>query len=726
MKHVTSSIRSAAHLALWIALISPASVRAQAPASETQETLTLSPFVVTSGPGDGYRATNAISGTRFNTSLLDIPKPVEVITAEFIKDLAATQLTNVLQYASGVSQTGAPGADDITSGQVALRGFNTGTAYRNGYRTSFIVDPLMIDRIEVIKGPSSVFSGPIEPGGTINIITIRPTARQTDSVSLRYGDYDRFRGQVISSGPLNAKGTMGYRLAAAVENYGSYQDFAGRDRYVVAGTYTWQTSPKGFLQVDAQFVNNRVSPAADIPYLNGTSTGFEPNVSHKFNRQGPFAKSQVQQLFSTADYTYTLNSRWSLRAGSSYSYQSLQPRLLIGGSTRVTTNATTKIRTVARTATYEPNADSLIVSPQAYLLGKFEYAGIQQSLILGGEYFYNWQRNDVYVNNTATNNLASLNIDNPGPVANYSFGDLITGYKPSDFRRVTDIETGLSASNVFTLLNRRLTLLQSVRRSTVHVERRNLFANTLSTTDTQDVVQGYGASYRVFRKLSAFASYNESFIPQTVFDYQGRILDPIKGSGWDYGLKYDLIDGRLTGSVTGYDITRANAPLADPVHTGAFIPTAETAAKGVDFNLLAKPAKNWQLVFNYGYCDARTTKDSNTPANIGSRFANIPRHQGSVWNRYRFTDGPLKGFAIGVGVVRAGERRGNPSLADLPGLRLPAYTAVDANLSYDKKLFGRLCTLGVVVNNATDKEYLVSYTSYAEPRVVTGTLSVRF
>src|SRR3954464_9005424 len=173
MIHATPSIRSQIHLGIVIALALPALIHAQsAPAPDSEETVQLSTFSVTSSPDDGYRATNAISGTRFNTALLDTPKPVEVITAEFINDLAPTQLTSVLQYASGISQTGAPGADDITSGQVALRGFNTGTAYRNGYRTSFIVDPIMIDRVEVIKGPSSVFSGPIEPGGTINIITL--------------------------------------------------------------------------------------------------------------------------------------------------------------------------------------------------------------------------------------------------------------------------------------------------------------------------------------------------------------------------------------------------------------------------------------------------------------------------------------------------------------------------------------------------------------------------
>ena len=715
-------------LSLALALaVAATTVHAQAtapnPAGQSNDVVTLSPFEVITTTDDGYKATNALSGTRFNTNLLDLPKAVEVITSEFITDIGATEMYDALRYAGGVEVNSAPGQDDITGSNFAVRGISVQTTtYRNGYRSFGIIDPVTVDRVEIIKGPSSVFSGTIEPGGTINTITKKPARRAAQSVKLRYGSFDRFRSEVVATGPVDAAKKLAYRAAWAFEDYGSPYDFAGRVRSVYALTLDYRLAPRTTVTFDASYTDNFIRPSARVAYfnstlINATIIGLEPNVRTTFNRQGPDAFSDLKQVQGNLDLTHIFNDTWSVRLGTYTRYQDLT-RLLVGGSTRVTTNATTRVRTVVRTATWEPDAESYVHAPQAYVTGKFNYAGFDHRLIAGYEYNTSPTRNDVY-----TRTLATINIDNPTP-ASYALGNPAT-YAPSDLRRTEAVEQGYSLNNVWQFWRGRATFIQGLRYGTFESKRHSLNTNVISRQDDSALATSYGLSARMLPKLSAFVSYSESFAPQTMFDFNGVLLEPVRGTGTDVGIKYDLVDGRLSGSVVGFDITRSNAPTPDNDHPGFFVADAESRARGVETSFLGRPLDAWSIVASYSYLSTAVTKENRANL-IGQRTSNVPRHQFSVWNRYRLRDGALKGLAAGVGVSYKGNRRGNTSVVDQPGLQLEAYTRWDANLSYERKIGKRDVSLNLAVANLTDREYEVNANGFAEPRAYTGSVSVRF
>ncbi|MBP6865440.1 MAG: TonB-dependent receptor [Candidatus Didemnitutus sp.] len=696
---------------------------------EKETVIELSPFEVRAEGDDGYKVANSLSGTRFNTKLLDLPRAVDVITSDFMRDIGATDMLEALQYTPGVVGDIAPGGDDVQGGQFSIRGFSSNTGYRDGFASSFIIDPILVERIEVIKGPSSVFSGPIEPGGTRNYITRKPPAKHSSSVNVEYGSYENLRVQLIDGGPIDQNGKLSYRIAGVSNTNKSHQDFAGRDKYVLGGTLVWKLSKDLVLQSNLQYVYNRLVPSADIPYysqktVSGVTTYYyEPNVPRSFNRQGPDAKSNLLQVSGATDLTYTFSPTWSFRLGLFYSYQDLE-RLLIGGSTRVTTNATTGIRTVARaSATYEPNAVSYTISPQAYALGSFKYAGVDHKMIIGGEYSYQDQKNDVYRRTAA---FPTVNID-AGTNNNFTFGnpDDRTEYTPNDLRRVLNRSSGVSITNVLKLFDSRVTFMQAARYSAIDTIRKNLMgAGTRVSTAADDLVQSYGVSGRVFPWLTAFVSYSESFLPQTVYSFAGEILEPVKGSGWDYGLKFDIIEGRLSGSIVGYDIKRENAAFADPDHPGYYLAIGEAVSQGLEVSLTARPIEAWQIVVGYSNVDAEVVKSS-TALQLG-RASNVPEHQFSMWNNFRFKKGLLKGFGLGAGVVSVSNRRGSVGLPDQPGLHLPAYTKIDANMSYSTRIMSKRWNFKVTVKNLTDEEYLATSGGYALPRSVTGSVGINF
>ncbi len=717
-------------LVRWIPLASVCMVAAlhaqpapSRPSLAEEAIVTLSPFEVSTSPDDGYKATNALSGTRLATNLLDLPKPVDVITAEFIADIGATDMYEALRYAGGVEVNSAPGQDDITGGNFAVRGISVQTTtYRNGYRSFGIVDPLTVARVEIIKGPSSVFSGTIEPGGTINTITKKPARTASQSAKVSVGSFNRFRSEVSATGPVDAGKKLTYRAAWAHENYGSPYDFAGRRRGVYAVTFAYRLAPRTALTLDASYTENFIRPSARIAYFNSTLvsptiTGLERNVRTTFNRQGPEAFSDLKQVQGDLELTHVFNDTWSARLGTYYRYQDLA-RLLVGGSARITASATTRVRSVARVATWEPDAESYVHAPQGYLTGKFNYAGIDHRLIAGYEYNTAPTRNDVY-----TRTLSSINIDNPTP-ASYALGDPGL-YPASDLRRTESIEQGYSLNNLWSFWKGRATFIQGLRYSSFESTRRSLLTNTKSTQSDSALAQSYGLSARVLPKVSAFVSLSESFAPQSLVGFNGELLDPVRGTGTDLGFKYDIVDGRLSGSLVGFDITRSNGPTPDNDHPGFFVADAESRARGFEASVLSRPVDAWSIVASYAYLSTAVTKENRLNL-IGQRTSNVPRHQFSVWNRYRLRDGWLKGLGLGVGVAYKGNRRGNTSVVDQPGLQLAPYTRWDANISYERRF--RKCTMNVTgsVANFTNLEYEVNANGFAEPRAYTGSVSLRF
>lgn len=148
-------------------LFAQATSRASAAPLKEETPVMLAQFEVSAQGDDGYKAANAISGTRFNTSLLDLPRPIEVITAEFIEDIGAKEIGEALKYSGSMSDNGTATPEDVTGNNFYNRGFQSFTSYRNGYRSFGVADTLFIDRVEIIKGPSSTFSGTIDPGGQL-------------------------------------------------------------------------------------------------------------------------------------------------------------------------------------------------------------------------------------------------------------------------------------------------------------------------------------------------------------------------------------------------------------------------------------------------------------------------------------------------------------------------------------------------------------------------------
>src|SRR5688572_334562 len=153
------------------------------PSISKDDPIILNPFDVTAGSTKGYMATNTISGTAMNTPLKEVPMAINVITSEFLADSLVGTFEQALDFNSAITQTArVPVANrgDLFS----IRGFRNRNVLVDGVTSGDFIPAQMIDRIEVVKGPNTLY-GQSDPGGLINIISKRPQGRNRLSVGLR-------------------------------------------------------------------------------------------------------------------------------------------------------------------------------------------------------------------------------------------------------------------------------------------------------------------------------------------------------------------------------------------------------------------------------------------------------------------------------------------------------------------------------------------------------------
>ncbi len=202
---------------------------ATATVSTAAEVIGMSPFVVDTHADRGYQATNAISATKLNTPLYELPFSVSVATEEFIRDLGTPDLQETLRFLANVERTFNP----ESTGQYTIRGTALGAT--SIYVNSRLVnngaaDTYNISRIEVAKGPASTTMGVSSAVGVINYLVKKPQAdRSFQEFSVRAGTQDDFRATFDLNIPYKFRNRPGgLRIMGVYEDSKNFIPFVSR------------------------------------------------------------------------------------------------------------------------------------------------------------------------------------------------------------------------------------------------------------------------------------------------------------------------------------------------------------------------------------------------------------------------------------------------------------------------------------------------------------------
>ncbi len=713
---------------------------------------------------------------------LETPQVFNSVSRVVLEKQIATTIEDAMHNIPGVTKLwDATGRTDGGS-FFTSRGFYTSTKARNGVANiaSTNLDMANIERIEVIKGPSATLFGSVitSYGGVINRITKKPMFVDKSSVNIAAGTQGFYRGSLDINQKLSR--TVAARLNAAWQNQDSWQDIGAQKAYLVAPSFTFRPNEKLQLDLEGEFlgshgnsnggshiffltpsfINSNIAgflAAMGVPQQNveflmaqapktfrdayGTDRIDEFKVSYdrSYLSNDIKFKSNTASVFGNA--SYRINHHWTSQTAITYSnttndgymgYQYLLPNYLINFAQSVLTgnpNFGTPGHDYLARMVWSPTGNASNFEVQQNFISDYTFGKHMRNRAVAGLDYSNFVSNITY--NRFYGSLAGIPypdlfdiVPSHGEVPDYSSFNLANVEKafqnnPSgtlDYRYTNNIYSAY-INDIFNI-NEYIILNAGLRLD--HFSYTNPASDTLAYNQTK-LAPKFGAIISPVKdKLAFFANYQRGFTNKNGKDATGKAFVPEEANQWEAGLKYNLWNDKVTGSISYYDILVKNIVRSDVNNPLYNIQDGEQASKGVELEILANPVQGWTLMGGYGYNDSKFVRS--TPDVEGRRpQGSGPEHTLNFWTNYTFISTVLKGLGAGISANYASEALA-VSLAPDGDLVVPAYTLIGTHITYDTPRW----KLGFKVNNLTNEKYWMGWTNMIPQRPRQGIITLGY
>ncbi len=248
------------------------SAPAATPTSTEDDVVVLSPFEVNSTRDVGYLAQNTLAGSRLNTELKDTAAAISVLTPEFLKDIGATSMKDIILFQNnavpdfGDADSNFNGNPMIGNSewQLRIRGLDA-TYARNYFPWRVSSDFYNVDRVDQSRGPNAILFGFGAAGGIVNTTTKQALLSSSDdTVSFTMGSWGRYRGTVDYNQVLEP-GSLALRVNAMAENGHSWRQFEFDRARRAALAAKWKPTKNS--AVRAEFEIGKVTDNVARPWL---------------------------------------------------------------------------------------------------------------------------------------------------------------------------------------------------------------------------------------------------------------------------------------------------------------------------------------------------------------------------------------------------------------------------------------------------------------------------
>jgi iron complex outermembrane recepter protein len=699
---------------MGVETVPTATVRLSEPATAQQTKPSVSEEgeeeVVVTGdrPGSSYFVPKASTATRTDTSILDTPQSIQVIPRQILEDQQTLRVDDALRNVSGVS-----GRLDAfgTSTSLTLRGFTTdnftaGSILRDGFRVNDNLgtqETANVEQIEIIKGPASVLYGQSDPGGIINLVTKRPLSKPFYNLKFQAGSFGLIRPSIDISGPLTQDASLRYRLNMAYQREDGFRGFdTDTSRFFIAPVLSWDISDRTNLTLVLEYTDEKNPFDLGLPAF-GNQVVDVPR-DRIVSEPNDFLKNR--SLTFGYDFKHKFNDNWTLNHGFRYVTQDYNVLVALPFNVDETTGDITRVFGNRR---YQSNDYSI----QANVVGKFKTGPAQHTLLAGVD--LNFNRFDEKFTQIDLDNPSVLNIFNPvygTPPPNFNALTPLTPFDTESDRVGAFLQDQIAIGDKFILVG-------SLRFDSVD------FRNTAENTSRSDQAWSprVGVIYKPIKTVSLYANYSQSFRPNSGQTESGEPLQPEKGSGFEVGVKADLLKSKLFATLSYFDITKRNVSTTDPNNPFFSVATGKQRSQGIELDVTGELAPGWNIIANYAYTNAKITEDNNIP--VGNRLFNSPYHSFGLWTTYEIQKGNLQGLGFGLGLNYVGDRAGDLDNS----FEVDDYFLANIALFYKRDRW----RFGLNINNLFDISYISSTSnsrnfgnSVGAPFSVVGSVSVEF
>jgi iron complex outermembrane receptor protein len=658
--------------------------------------------VVISGYRETYTTGDNFSATRMGAPIMEVPLSTGQITNRLLADQNITNMNDALKNVSGVS-TEFGGPHPLI---VNIRGFNA-SIFKDGYRIGgcnnlasggddLPINSIAIDRIEVLKGPSTILYGRGEPGGIVNFISKQPQAKPGYSLESMVGSFQQFRIGGSATGPLLGTPSVLYRLDGSYETGDSYRDYVETKTYFLKPSFALKVSDKTKVYLSGELSHSEFTPDHGVlmlPSMSSTgvlSGALAPASTRSYNFGDPTDKTNQTQRRYVAEVEHVVTPDWTLRASANYEH--VNQHSLYEMDWFYTFNGAMPMGAPA--GTFPPNwsvrlKDNMHSTRTDSGARLESYVRLRHSL------------GDSAVTHGILAVVDGLQIEtnylmdyNPNQILNPATGARINVSIPvfvHEENLAKSKDSGFSIQDLITI-GSRWHLLVGGRFEDNKVDVRQLAAFSTTPTTTNNSASGFaprlGALYQVSDTLSLYGSYMGSYqspgadyglwdIPST--------LKPERAYQTEAGVKVELLDKRLLLTSSVFMIKKYDVISSERNPTGLspytlYFNIGKEDASGFDVDAVGEISPNLRLSASF---NAQTMKFTNPKRLLldGKRRYGTPTSSGSLWALYEFSSGGLKGLGLGGGVAT----RSSVFVNDANEAQVPSYTTADAVAYYQVK-----------------------------------------
>ena len=681
----------------------------------TESKKELAEVVVTANPAK-YVADYPSVSLRLKTPLLEIPQNVQIVTQQILKDQQIfDMLEGVTRNVSGATRM--EHWDNYAL--IYMRGSQI-AAFRNGMNVTMVWSPQpedmsMVERIEFVKGPAGFMLANGEPSGFYNVVTKKPTGITRGEVGMTVGSFDTYRATLDLDGRLDKAGKLLYRLNVLGQSKGSHRPYEFSNRISVAPVIKYQLSDKTSLTAEYTYQKNSMSIIGSNYSFSAKGYGDLP--VEFTTAEDNMKPSILKENSAFVTMVHNFNDNWKFTGQIAYinSQQTGQTLWPSGMSA----NKDTLYR---GTTLWDYEGESKV--GQFFVNGDVQTGGLRHRILAGIDmgdksFYHDWSQGGA---------LTQLNIYNP------VYGTISASDYPV-FDRSKDIRergvhyrqsyVGYYAQDEIGMFNDKLRLTLAGRLTTAS----DLDPYAANFVEATKFTPRVGLSYSIDKNTSAYAVYDQAFIPQAGADANGNSFQPITGDNVELGVKREWFGGNWVTGLSLYQITKNNVLTTDPDNINFSIQLGQTVTKGIEFDIRGQITDELDVTANYAYTDGVVTKDTD-PAKENITTPGISKNIANAWFTYRFKDKALKGLGVSVGAQYQGGRT-SWYVFDGTSQELPDYFRLDGAVSYQLNKF----TVALNVNNITSN-YLYSGAYYnwggyyywqAEPKINSRlTISYKF
>lgn len=657
-----------------------------------------------------------VSAARSGIKPMDLPQSVQVIPSEIIYQQQAIRLSEVIKNANGVYVSSARGGAQES---FFSRGYDmsANNMFKNGFRFSSgsIPEVSSLEKVEILKGSAALLYGNVAPGGILNMVTKSPLFFHGGDISMQVGSYSFYKPSVDFYGPLNK--SIAYRFVGSYENSESFRDVVENERIYFNPSLLFRVTDKTEILLQGDYLRADWTPDFGTGII-GKEIVDLPRDLYLGAR---WSTGNTVQTTISALVSHNFNKYWKLSFNSSFQdYQRTSK-----GTERIQPQSNGDW---ARPLGQNKNTEQ-IFGEQLSLTGSFHTGKVKHQIFTGVDYEKSFVEAFTYVFETPT--YGSGNI--------YDFDNFDQGgaIPTSTNTRIIKTDTdrfGIYFQDLISLTDK-WKILAGLRWSwqeaqadtdTYDIEEEVWSTATGPKKKDQAFTPKAGLIFQPVKSMSIFASYANSFTPNTGTTVGGDPIEPSLIDQYEFGIKKDFLNGKLHTNLTLYQIVNSNlAQTAEfnaqglpNIDTSIKVLSGETTSKGIEVDISATPIVGLNLMAGYSYNDMRYTKTSGTNGSFieGDRVVRTPQNTANLSFFYTLQTGRLKGLSFGALGNYIGKRFGgwndqvviNASTGavsindrDIP---LSDYTTIDLSAGYTWK---RLSLLVKVSNVTNELNYTV-------------------